>query len=315
MEKASVISTVRGEIKTKIVGQDALIDRLLIALLCDGHVLLEGVPGLAKTKTLKTLTQSITAEMSRVQFTPDLLPSDLIGTEVYTPQTGQFQVRMGPVFSNFLLADEINRAPAKVQSALLQAMEEREVTLGDTTYKLPEPFMVLATQNPIEQEGTYPLPEAQLDRFLMKVIVRYPSYEEELAIIRQYGSGAIDAAPSKRAAKEDILLARRELKNIHLDERLDRYIVSLIQNSRDGSSFGMKGMLDWGASPRGGLALRLCARAHAYIQNKSFVTPDDIKAIATDVLRHRILPSFEAESAGITADILIGELVRTTPIP
>lgn len=315
MEKASVITAVRGEIKTKIVGQDVLIDRLLIALLCDGHVLLEGVPGLAKTKTLKTLTQSITAEMSRVQFTPDLLPSDLIGTEVYTPQTGQFQVRMGPVFSNFLLADEINRAPAKVQSALLQAMEEREVTLGDTTYKLPEPFMVLATQNPIEQEGTYPLPEAQLDRFLMKVIVRYPSYEEELAIIRQYGSGIVESTPSKRAAKEDILLARRDLKNIHLDERLDRYIVSLIQNSRDGGSFGMKGMVDWGASPRGGLSLRLCARAFAYLQNKTFVTPDDIKAVASDVLRHRILPSFEAESNGVTADDLIRELLRATNIP
>lgn len=315
METNSIIPAVRREIKKKIVGQDALIDRLLVALLCDGHILLEGVPGLAKTKTLKTLTQSITADMSRVQFTPDLLPSDLIGTEVYTPQTGQFKTRKGPVFANFLLADEINRAPAKVQSALLQAMEEREVTIGDTTYELPDPFMVLATQNPIEQEGTYPLPEAQLDRFLMKVVVRYPSYDEELTIVRQYGTGDTEGSINHCATREQILLARQDLSSIHIDERLDRYIVSLIQNSRDGTSFGMKGMVDWGASPRGGIALRLCARAYAYLQSKQYVSPDDIKAIIFDVLRHRILASFEADSHGITTDDLIRELIRATPLP
>ncbi len=303
------------ELHKVIVGQDTLLNRLLIALLCDGHVLLEGVPGLAKTKTLKSLTQCISGDMERIQFTPDLLPSDLIGTEVFSPQTGEFRIRKGPLFTNFVLADEINRAPAKVQSALLQAMEERQVTIGDSTFKLPKPFVVLATQNPIEQEGTYPLPEAQLDRFLMKVRVTYPSYEEELSILSRHFERdvAIECIPVLKL--DEISEIKKGCSATFMDPRLDRYIVSLIQNSRDGSNFGLRDMVDWGASPRGAIALKACARAHAFIAGKNYVAPDDVKEIAVDVLRHRILPSFEAEAQGITSEMLIGELIKQTPIP
>ncbi len=303
------------ELQKVIVGQDRLLNRLLIALLCDGHVLLEGVPGLAKTKTLKSLTQCISAQMERVQFTPDLLPSDLVGTEVFSPQSGEFRIRKGPLFTNFLLADEINRAPAKVQSALLQAMEERQVTIGDTTFSLPSPFVVLATQNPIEQEGTYPLPEAQLDRFLMKVRVTYPSYEEELSILTRHFDEASVLHCSPVLKLEDFAQIKTACRSVFMEPRLDRYIVSLIQNSRDGANFGLRDMVDWGASPRGAIALKACARAHAFIAGKNYVSPDDVKEVAADALRHRILPSFEAEAQGVTSEFLIIELLKQTAIP
>ena len=313
---AARLGDLAREIGKQIVGQEALIQRLLVALLADGHVLLEGVPGLAKTRTLLALTTCISARMSRVQFTPDLLPSDLIGTEVFRPQTGEFVLRRGPVFTNILLADEINRAPAKVQSALLQAMQERQVTIGEETCRLPDPFLVLATQNPIEQEGTYPLPEAQLDRFLMKVRVSYPTFDEELRILALTGgeSGAPVALEQVMTIPE-LLEARRAVLAVHVDPKIDRYIVSLVHASRDGAALGLKGMIEWGASPRAGIALRSCARSLAFLRGRSFVTPDEVKEVAPDVLRHRILTSFEAEARGTTSDDIIAVLLRSVTIP
>jgi len=310
------LAELRGELHKQVVGQDYLIDRLIIALIANGHVLLEGVPGLAKTKTLSALTTCIDASMSRVQFTPDLLPSDLIGTEVYRPQSGEFVTRQGPVFTNLLLADEINRAPAKVQSALLQAMQEKKVTIGDKTFTLPYPFLVLATQNPIEQEGTYPLPEAQLDRFLMKVTVGYPSFEEELKILDM----ATEEAKGIPALRPVVTLQTIEqMKEIALrvtvNQRIDRYVVSLVHATRHAESFNLKGLIEWGASPRASIALQSCSRALALLRGKSFVTPDEVKDVALDVLRHRILPSFEAEAKGITTDAIITTLLKNVPIP
>lgn len=309
----------RNEIHRTIIGQDYLIERLLVALIAKGHVLLEGVPGLAKTRTLTALTTCIHAKMNRIQFTPDLLPSDLIGTEVYRPQDGEFTIRKGPIFTNLLLADEINRSPAKVQSALLQAMQEREVSIGEETFKLPEPFLVLATQNPIEQEGTYPLPEAQVDRFLMKVNVGYPSYEEELKILALVAeSEAKNVDPSdlnQVMTLEQIANLRSAAEKIYIDDKIDRYIVSIVQTSRDPETLGLKEMLDWGASPRASIALKLCARALAFVRGKNFVTPDDVKEIAFDVLRHRILPSFEAEARGVNSDEIIDVLLKNITVP
>jgi len=304
------------EIEREIVGQRQLIERLLIALLADGHVLLEGVPGLAKTKTLAALAAALSADMKRVQFTPDLLPSDLVGTEVYRPHSGEFVIRRGPVFTNILLADEINRAPAKVQSALLQAMQERQVTIGEETFPLPRPFLVLATQNPIEQEGTYPLPEAQVDRFLMKVKVTYPSFKEELAIVaRATESEHQPVVLRKVMTLDDLAAARRDSQAVHVDPKIDHYVVALVQASREPAEYGLKGSVDWGASPRASIALKLCARCLAYLHGRNFVTPDDVKAVAPDVLRHRIVTSFESDARGVTSDEVIRALLKSVPVP
>ncbi len=313
---SEIFRQIKLELHREIVGQDRLLERLLVALLADGHILLEGVPGLAKTKTLTALTQVLDAKMNRIQFTPDILPSDVIGTEVYRPQSGDFVIRKGPVFTNLLLADEINRAPAKVQSALLQAMQEREVTIGEETFKLPEPFMVLATQNPLEQEGTYALPEAQVDRFLMKVKVGYPSFEEEVSII-DLASGARSNSQklNKLLPISQLEQLRRQSLEIYIDPKIDRYIVSLVHATRNGDAYGMKGLIEWGASPRASIALKTCARALAFIKGKNFVTPDDVKDIAPDVLRHRILVTFEAEARGVDSDEIIRTLLNGVTIP
>lgn len=316
LNQADIFARLLAELHTQIVGQDYLLERLLVALLSDGHVLLEGVPGLAKTRALMALTSSIQAEMQRVQFTPDLLPSDLIGTEVYRPNTGEFIVRQGPVFTNLLLADEINRAPAKVQSALLQAMQERQVTIGEQTFSLPKPFVVLATQNPIEQEGTYPLPEAQLDRFLMKIRVSYPSFEEEIKILELTGAEA--AAPVNTSAVIDLAQLqslRQAALAVYIDPKIDRYIVTLVQASRQAEAYGLGGMVEWGASPRAGIALRSCARSLAFVRGRQFVTPDEVKELAADVLRHRILTSFEAEARAIDSDQVIEVLLKSVTVP
>jgi MoxR-like ATPase len=309
-----VVFVMPNEIGRFIVGQGALIERLIVALLAQGHVLLEGVPGLAKTRTLSILTRCLSVQMGRIQFTPDLLPSDLIGTEVYRPQTGEFVTRKGPLFTNLLLADEINRAPAKVQSALLQAMQERCVTIGEETYPLPSPFVVLATQNPIEQEGTYRLPEAQLDRFLMKIIVSYPSFDEELEILRMVIE---EDEPTPRAVitPEQLADMQRAARAVHTDPRIDAYIVSLVHATRRGDAHGLGGMIDWGASPRAGIALKSCAKSLAYVRGREFVTPDEVIDLAPDVLRHRVLPSFEAEAQGISADDIVRQILRSVSTP
>jgi MoxR-like ATPase len=314
-----VLASLKEELGKVIVGQDYLIERLFIALLVRGHILLEGVPGLAKTRTLSALTRAIDAKMGRIQFTPDLLPSDLIGTEVYRPQSGEFVTRRGPIFTNLLLADEINRSPAKVQSALLQAMQEREVTIGESTFKLPEPFLVLATQNPIEQEGTYQLPEAQIDRFIMKVVVNYPSFEEELGILRMVADDFAAKDPisllSKVVTLDDISALRGEMAQIYVDPKIDTYVVSLIQATRKADAFGLKDMIEWGASPRASIALKQCARALAFLRGKNFVSPDEIKEIAPDVLRHRIIPTYEAEARGVNSDEIIRVLLKNITVP
>jgi MoxR-like ATPase len=315
---SSVLNSVNlltTELRRFIVGQDLLIERLIVALLAQGHVLLEGVPGLAKTRTLSVLTRCLSVQMGRIQFTPDLLPSDLIGTEVYRPQTGEFVTRKGPLFTNLLLADEINRAPAKVQSALLQAMQERCVTIGEETYPLPSPFVVLATQNPIEQEGTYRLPEAQLDRFLMKIIVSYPSFDEELEILRMVTEEDEGAPPNAVISPEQLAEMQRGARAVHSDPRIDAYIVSLVHATRRGDAHGLGGMIDWGASPRAGIALKSCAKSLAYVRGRAFVTPDDVIDLAPDVLRHRVLPSFEAEAQGISADDIVRQILRSVSTP
>ncbi len=313
---SEIFRQIKLELHREIVGQDRLLERLLVALLADGHILLEGVPGLAKTKTLTALTQVLDAKMSRIQFTPDILPSDVVGTEVYRPQSGDFVIRKGPVFTNLLLADEINRAPAKVQSALLQAMQEREVTIGEETFKLPEPFMVLATQNPLEQEGTYALPEAQVDRFLMKVKVGYPSFEEEVSIIDLASGGRSSSQKlNKLLPISQLEQLRRQSHELYIDPKIDRYIVSLVHATRNGDAYGLKGLIEWGASPRASIALKTCARALAFIKGKNFVTPDDVKDIAPDVLRHRILVTFEAEARGVDSDEIIRTLLNGVTIP
>ncbi len=313
---AKAFGAIRAEVHRVIIGQEYLIERLLVALLCDGHVLLEGVPGLAKTRTLMALTTVLDASMSRVQFTPDLLPSDVIGTEVYRPQSGDFVIRKGPVFTNLLLADEINRAPAKVQSALLQAMQEREVTIGDETFPLPRPFLVLATQNPIEQEGTYPLPEAQLDRFLMKLTVGYPREEEELEILKLADSEARAPVKIERTLTlPQLEQLRAQALDLYVEPRVDKYIVSLVQATRHADQFGLKGMIEWGASPRASLALKACARALTFVRGRGFVTPDEVKEVAADVLRHRILTSFEAEARGLRSDDIVRQLLKNVTVP
>ncbi|NMC63030.1 MAG: MoxR family ATPase [SAR324 cluster bacterium] len=315
-EFSSLFKNLKTEVGRVIVGQDTLVERLMIALLSNGHILVEGVPGLAKTKILSTLTSCINAKMTRIQFTPDLLPSDVLGTEIFRPQSGEFVVRKGPIFTNFLLADEINRAPAKVQSALLQAMQEREVSIGETTFRLPEPFLVFATQNPIEQEGTYPLPEAQIDRFLMKVKTAYPSFHEEVAILDVTSREDIEhISVDKVCTLDELLAARKEAMKVFIDPRIDGYIVSLVQASRNSASVGLQGMVDWGASPRASIALKSCARSLAFIRGLNAVTSDHVKEVAPDVLRHRILTSFDAESRGLKSEDIIRVILEDIPVP
>ena len=300
-----------------IVGQKHLVESLLIGLLSDGHVLLEGVPGLAKTLAIKTLASLIDAQYSRVQFTPDLLPADVIGTMVYSQKDESFQVKKGPVFANFVLADEINRAPAKVQSALLEAMQERQVTLGKQTFLLPEPFLVLATQNPIEQEGTYPLPEAQVDRFMLKVVIDYPKLEEEKLIIRQNINGEkFNVKPILKA--DEILEARKVVRQVYLDEKIERYIVDIVFATRYPEKYDLKelkDMIGFGGSPRASINLALAARTYAFIKRRGYVIPEDVRAVAHDVLRHRIGLTYEAEASNITSDEIISKILNKVEVP
>ncbi|MBP1615550.1 MAG: ravA 2 [Bacteroidetes bacterium] len=300
-----------------IVGQKHLVESLLIGLLSDGHVLLEGVPGLAKTLAIKTLASLIDAKYSRVQFTPDLLPADVIGTMVYSQKDETFQVKKGPVFANFVLADEINRAPAKVQSALLESMQERQVTIGTETFKLPHPFLVLATQNPIEQEGTYPLPEAQVDRFMLKVVIDYPKMEEEKLIIRQnIGENKIEVKAILKA--EEVLEARKVVRQVYLDEKIERYIVDIVFATRYPEKYDLKelkGLIAFGGSPRASINLALAARAYAFIKRRGYVIPEDIRSVAHDVLRHRIGLTYEAEASNVTSDEIISKILNKIEVP
>ena len=313
---AFVTNLVTG-MNQQIIGQKHLIESLLIGLLSDGHVLLEGVPGLAKTKAIKTLASLIDAQFSRIQFTPDLLPADIIGTMIYSQQDGKFISKKGPVFANFVLADEINRAPAKVQSALLEAMQERQVTLGNETFQLPKPFLVLATQNPIEQEGTYPLPEAQVDRFMLKVVIDYPKLEEEKLIIRQNISGASsEVRPILRT--QDITEAREIVRQVYLDEKIEQYIADIVFATRYPEKYNLKELQDYisfGGSPRASINLALAARAYAFIKRRGYVIPEDVRAVAHDVLRHRIGLSYEAEASNVTSEEIISKILNRVEVP
>jgi MoxR-like ATPase len=314
---ARLIQDVSRQVALRVVGQEYMIDRLLISLLTGGHVLLEGVPGLAKTLTVRTLAETIATTFSRIQFTPDLLPADVVGTQIYDQSTGQFMVKKGPIFANIILADEINRAPAKVQAALLEAMQEKQVTIGGTTYKLEEPFLVLATQNPIEQEGTYPLPEAQVDRFMLKLRVGYPTRDEEREIMRRMAGGhAINV--SHVATPDAILEARGRIADLYMDDRIVDYIVDIVHATREPAAAGLKDLvplIEFGASPRATIALAQASRAHAFLRGRAFVTPDDIKAIAPDVLRHRVLTTYEAEAEEVTSDEIVRRVLATVESP
>ena len=308
----------REEIRQVIVGQDHMLDRLLIGLLSNGHVLLEGVPGLAKTLTIKSLAQAIHAKFSRIQFTPDLLPADVIGTMIYNQQRNEFVVRKGPVFANFVLADEINRAPAKVQSALLEAMQERQVTIGDSTYKLDEPFLVLATQNPLEQEGTYPLPEAQVDRFIMKVVVDYPRMHEEQMILRQNVQGAAFPSVKQVVSIQEVLNGRDLARQIYMDEKIEQYILDIVFATRKPDKYQLeklKPLISYGASPRGSINLGLAAKAQAFLNKMGFVIPEDVRSISKDVLRHRIGLTYEAEAENVNVEDVIEEVIRQINVP
>ena len=313
-----VLSILKNEISKKIVGQHQLIDRLIIALLSNGHILLEGVPGLAKTLAIKTLSDAVDGTFNRIQFTPDLLPADLTGTQIYQQKAEKFVVKRGPVFASFVLADEINRAPAKVQSALLEAMQERQVTIGDETFMLPSPFLVMATQNPIEQEGTYPLPEAQVDRFMLKVNIGYPSKEEELLIIRNHINPTSNMKVNPVLSLVDIERMRSLVEQIYMDDKIERYIVSLIFATRNPAEYGagdLANYLSFGASPRGSINLAMAAKAHAFLKGRAFVIPDDVQAMAKDVLKHRIGLTYEAEVANLKSDDLIQQLVSRIEVP
>ena len=314
---ARLIQDVSRQVALRVVGQEYMIDRLLISLLTGGHVLLEGVPGLAKTLTVRTLAETIATTFSRIQFTPDLLPADVVGTQIYDQSTGQFMVKKGPIFANIILADEINRAPAKVQAALLEAMQEKQVTIGGTTYKLEEPFLVLATQNPIEQEGTYPLPEAQVDRFMLKLRVGYPTRDEEKEIMRRMASGhAIEVRHV--ATPEAILEARGRIADLYMDDRIVDYIVDIVHATREPEAAGLKDLaplIEFGASPRATISLAQASRAHAFLRGRAFVTPDDVKAIAPDVLRHRVLTTFEAEAEEVTSDMIVARVLAKVESP
>lgn len=315
--KSSFINLITKGMDQRIVGQKHLVDSLLIALLCNGHILLEGVPGLAKTLAIKTLSNLIDAKYNRIQFTPDLLPADVIGTMIYSVKNEKFEVKKGPVFANFVLADEINRAPAKVQSALLEAMQERQVTIGKETFKLPEPFLVLATQNPIEQEGTYPLPEAQVDRFMLKVVIDYPKLEEEKLIIRQNINGEkMSVKPIMKA--DEIIEARKVVRQVYLDEKIEKYIVDIVFATRYPEKYGLKelkDMIGFGGSPRASINLALAARSYAFIKRRGYVIPEDVRAVAHDVLRHRIGLTYEAEASNITADEIVSKILNKVEVP
>ena len=311
-------NSLKAEVGKVLVGQDEMLHRLLLGMLAGGHVLLEGVPGLAKTLVIKTLADAISGTFSRIQFTPDMLPGDVVGTQIFNPREGVYTVKKGPVFGNFILADEINRAPAKVQSALLEAMQERQVTLGDQTFKLADPFLVLATQNPIEQEGTYPLPEAQLDRFMLKVKVGYPTKDDEVKIIdRMAGSGSEPTA-SKMMDTDEILAARDVVRQVFVDDKVKRYAVDLVAATRDPKAANLPNLaplIDNGASPRASIALIKVAKAQALLSGRSYISPHDVKTIAHDVLRHRVLVSYEAEAQGKTTDHVIGQILENVPVP
>ena len=306
-----------AEINKVMVGQETLVERVLIGLLADGHILLEGVPGLAKTLLIKTTSEAIQADFSRIQFTPDLLPADLIGTQIYNPRSSEFSVHEGPIFANLILADEINRAPAKVQSALLEAMQERQVTIGDETFAMEDLFLVMATQNPIEQEGTYPLPEAQVDRFMIKVKVDYPSREEERLIIDRMTGAALPKI-NPVVTPMDILRARDMVRQIYVDDKIKEYVLDLVLTTRQPGTNGLgdlNNLIDFGASPRASINLIIAARAHAFLKGRGFVTPEDIKQIAPDVLRHRIITSYEAEAENITSDHIVRRILDHTDVP
>ncbi|MBP8975556.1 MAG: MoxR family ATPase [Bacteroidetes bacterium] len=315
--ESAFVDSLTSEVSKVIVGQKNMIERLLIGLLCNGHILLEGVPGLAKTLAIKTLASAIQAKFQRIQFTPDLLPADLIGTMIYNQKDGKFFTRKGPIFANFILADEINRAPAKVQSALLEAMQERQVTIGEETYKLEEPFLVLATQNPIEQEGTYPLPEAQVDRFMLKVKIGYPTREEELAIMRQNIQGN-DISIKSVIHTKDILAARNAVQQVYIDEKIERYILDIVFATREPKAYKLEklsSLINYGASPRATINLALAAKAHAFIKRRGYVIPEDVRALCPDVLRHRIAVTYEAEAEDITSETIVSEILNAIEVP
>ena len=313
----AIVQNVLQQVARRLVGQEYMVERLLISLLTGGHVLLEGVPGLAKTLTVRTLAETIRTTFQRIQFTPDLLPADVLGTQVFDQSKGSFSVKRGPIFANIVLADEINRAPAKVQAALLEAMQEKQVTLGGHTFRLEEPFLVLATQNPIEQEGTYPLPEAQVDRFMLKLRVGYPSRDEEKEIMRRMASG--EPIPVQQVASpEAIMEARRHIADLYMDERIVDYIVDIVLATRAPAEARMKELaplIEFGASPRATIALAQASRAHAFLRGRTYVTPDDVKAIAPDVLRHRVLTTYEAEAEEVTSDDLVARILQTVETP
>ena len=314
---SATLQQIKAEVQKVIVGQDEMIDSLLIGLLCEGHILLEGVPGLAKTTTINTLAKTLGLEFKRVQFTPDLLPSDIIGTEIYDPKNNEFRVKKGPIFTNLLLADEINRAPAKVQSALLEAMQERQVTIADETFAIQRPFLTLATQNPIEQEGAYSLPEAQLDRFMLKVVVGYNSKEEEVEIINRVSEGKFEEV-SVVATPQELAHLQEQMKSVHIDEELKAYIVNLIFATRNPSDFGLKELeeyIQYGASPRASINLFNASKAYAFMRGRDFVTPVDVAMMAKDVLRHRVIMSYEAEAEGVSSDEVIEKVLEAVDLP
>jgi MoxR-like ATPase len=316
-QESAFVDMLNIEMHKVIIGQKQMIERLMIGLLSNGHILLEGVPGLAKTLAINSLARSIEAKFSRIQFTPDLLPADLLGTLIYSQKKEEFVVRKGPIFANFILADEINRSPAKVQSALLEAMQERQVTIGGTTYPLDEPFLVLATQNPIEQEGTYPLPEAQVDRFMLKIVIGYPNKEEEKQIMRQNIKGSFPET-SKILNPQDIMRAREVVREVYLDEKIENYITDIVFSSRFPSEFKLdrfESMINYGASPRASINLALAAKAYAFIKRRGYVIPEDIRAVAHDVLRHRIGLTYEAEAENVTSEEIISEILNTIEVP
>jgi MoxR-like ATPase len=316
-KESAFVDLITMEMEKVIIGQNHMVERLLIGLLSKGHILLEGVPGLAKTLAINTLSSTINAGFSRIQFTPDLLPADLIGTMIYNQKAATFEVRKGPIFSNFILADEINRAPAKVQSSLLEAMQEKQVTIGENTFKLEEPFLVMATQNPVEQEGTYPLPEAQIDRFMLKVVITYPNKEEEKKIIRQ---NLMSEFPTAKAVlkPEDIIKAREAVRMVYMDEKIENYIVDIVFATRNPEKYGldrMKDLISFGGSPRASIALAKAAKAYAFIKRRGYVIPEDVRAICNDVLRHRIGLTYEAEAENISSEEIIAEILNKVEVP
>lgn len=317
-KESSFIDLLMMEMNKVIVGQKYMVERLLVGLLSDGHVLLEGVPGLAKTLAINTLATTVDADFSRIQFTPDLLPADLIGTMIYSQKKEEFSIKKGPIFANFILADEINRAPAKVQSALLEAMQEKQVTIGETTFKLPKPFLVLATQNPVEQEGTYPLPEAQVDRFMLKVVLDYPKKEEEKLIIRSNIAKTGMPKASKVLKPSDIVNARETVREVYMDEKIEQYIIDIVFATRNPEDYGLeklKDLITFGGSPRASISLAMAAKAFAFIKRRGYVIPEDVRAIAKDVLRHRIGLSYEAEAENVTTEDIVNEILNAVVVP